>query len=305
MLERIIQGRIKTALRLMEEELERLRNAYTLTDRDPQISVRPGAVMPIFSMHEEPLRNFINDHPLGSALVRWQEVTYLPILTLVGKYFLGMISYQHITREGYPQEDELLRKATLLGHYALLLVAPIMLVWRTNYKNRSLGWRTRGVALWWLACSFAAGLIEPMFLFNHVQTGASTHLEASDKVAQMCHTINYELRMPRFLPIDEYLITVSYHIEHHIAPKMPDENLHLITDDIKRVASEYGLPYRSRNMEDIVWDYTKQLAAVPRDRWGGAGCLLPLALAVAIFGRARGGSVGLGALRRRSRAKLL
>ena len=74
---------------------------------------------------------------------------------------------------------------------------------------------------------------------------------------------------------------VSYHIEHHIMPKMPDENLPRITDDIKRLASRHGLPFRTRPIEALAWEYVADLASVPRDRWGGAGIAVPILLPVA------------------------
>ena len=265
----------------------RLHHAYTLCDRDPQIPMRPGALLPICSVDEPPLAEFIAHNPLGSTLLRWQEVFFLPFLTVVGKHYLAYLTLHRIDAPaklalGYPKQDPWLRKLLLLGHYALLCTAMWLLVWRPNMRRKSRWRNAQCCALWFLGCSIGAGLIEPMFLFNHVQTGRSTHDTASDKVAQMCHTINYEMRLPWWLPVDELLTPVAYHIEHHIDPKVPDENLPRITADIQRVASQYGVPFRTQRIEVLAWDYVLQLARVPRDRWGGAGAFVPMLLVVAI-----------------------
>ena len=265
----------------------RLHHAHTLSVRDPQIPMRPGALLPICAVDEQPLARFIAHHPLASTLLRWQEVFFLPFLTLVGKHYLAFLTYRRIDApdriaSGYPPQDARLRKLLVGGHYALLAVAMWWLVWRPNAQRRQHSRRqqVQCCLLWFVGCSIGAGLVEPMFLFNHVQTGHSKHRSPADKVAQLCHTINYTMRLPRWLPLDELLIPVAYHIEHHIEPKVPDENLPKITDDIKRVASQFGVPFRTAPLEALAWDYLRQLATVPRDRWGGAGSLVPVVLAL-------------------------
>ena len=270
---------------LVWQREHRMHHAHTLTDNDPQIPMWTGALLPVCSVDEEPLAAFIARHPLGSTLLRWQEVCFLPFLTLVGKHYLCYLTFRRIDApvymaRGYPSQDQRVRKALLLGHYLLQGLAMWLVVWRPRARH-SRGRRLRACALWFVGCSFGAGLIEPMFLFNHVQTGRSTARHPSDKVAQMCHTINYAMRLPWWLPIDELLIPVAYHIEHHIEPKIPDENLPRISADVQRVAARFGLPFRTRPIEQLAADYLRQLASVPRDRWGGAGSLVPLALLLA------------------------
>ena len=34
-------------------------------------------------------------------------------------------------------------------------------------------------------------------------------VRANDKIAQMCHSINYTMRWPAWLPLDEYLTPVA------------------------------------------------------------------------------------------------
>lgn len=98
----------------------------------------------------------------------------------------------------------------------------------------------------------------------------------------------------------------SYHIEHHLAPKVPDEHLPEISAEVRLLAARHGLPYRELPLEQGVaelsnplldsqlmrspphpsshcaalWRHTLALAEVPRDRWGGGRTLLTLGLAV-------------------------
>ena len=98
----------------------------------------------------------------------------------------------------------LARKLLLLGHYALQTLAMWLLVWRPGRRRgASRARRLFACALWFAGCSLAAGAIEPMFLFNHVATGRNPSLKPNDKIAQVCHTINYVLRWPRWLPVDD------------------------------------------------------------------------------------------------------
>ena len=270
---------------LLWQREHRMHHAHTLSDDDAQIPMWSGALLPVCSVDEVPLQRFIESHPLASTMVRWQEVFFLPFLTLVGKHYLGFLTYLRIDHPryrqyGYPQKDQRLRKLLLLGHYVLLCAAVWLLVWRPTARRAQLSrWRrSQYCGLWLLGCSVGAGLIEPMFLFNHVKTGRSTHKTASDKIAQLCHPINYQMRLPWWMPLDEFLIPVSYHIEHHIAPKVPDENLPRITADIERLALQFGLPFRVEPIEVLAWDFVRELAHVPRDRWGGVGALVPLVL---------------------------
>lgn len=262
----------------------RMHHAFTLSDRDPQIPMHKGALMPICATDEAPLADFLARHPLGGTMLRWQEVFFVPFLTVMGKHYLAFLTYRRISRpkvEPVANDHQQLRKLLLLGHYLLLAAAVWLFVWKSKsarHHTRSQG--LQNVAFWLLGCSCGAGLIEPMFLFNHVHTGRSTHRHASDRVAQMCHTINYQMRLPWWLPLDELLMPVAYHIEHHIAPKVPDENLPRITADIQRVAAQFGLPFRTQRIETLAWDYTRQLARVPRDRWGGAGAVVPIVLPI-------------------------
>ena len=260
---------------LVWQKEHRAHHAYTMSDWDPQIVWRPDALMPLCALEEEPLDSFIARHPLGSALIRWQEVFFMPTLLLVGKHFLAFLTFKRIPRTS--PAHILARRLLLVGHYVLQCVAMWLLVWRGS-PHSSMRRRLRGCALWFLGCTVASAAIEPMFLFNHIDTGRSHTLQPNDKVAQVCHTVNYAMRMPSWMPLDEYLIPVAYHIEHHLTPKMPDENLPQITADVIRLTSQWGLPYRTQPIEILAWDFHLRLARIPRDRWGGGVGVLPIVL---------------------------
>ena len=261
---------------LVWQKEHRLHHAYTMSDKDPQIVWRPDALMPLCALEEEPLNKFIARHPVGSTLLRWQELFFLPTLMLVGKHWLAYLTYQRIPSAS--SDHIFARKLLLSGHYAMQCVAMWLLVWRRSPHAASKLRRLRRCALWFVGCTVASSAVEPMFLFNHIDTGRSHSLHQNDKIAQVCHTINYAMRLPSWLPLDEYLIPVSYHIEHHLTPKMPDENLPYITADVIRLTSKYGLPYRTQPIEILAWDFHLRLAAIPRDRWGGAGAIIPILL---------------------------
>jgi hypothetical protein len=167
---------------LVWQKEHRLHHAHTLTDRDPQIVWRPDALMPLCAVEAEPLAAFIGRHPVGSVLVRWQEATFMPTLMLVGKHFLALLSYRRI--ESASTRDVLARKLLLLGHYLLQAFAVWRLLWRARL-HASRARKLRDCAAWLVGCSIAAGAIEPMFLFNHIQTGRSMAQDANDKVAQV------------------------------------------------------------------------------------------------------------------------
>ena len=102
--------------------------------------------------------------------------------------------------------------------------------------------------------------------------------------------------------VDEYFTPVSYHIEHHLFPKVPDENLHKLTAEVMALTADHGLPYRTEPIEALAWGFLAKLAAVPRDRWGAAGLGAALPALVLVVGMAAA-CCGLGA-RRGARARL-
>jgi len=247
----------------------RLHHAYTLSKRDPQIVIED--LMPLCTRNETVLASYMAHYPVRSVLARWQEVTFLPMLMLVGRYFLSYITWIKMAKAS--SEHLLMRKLLLVGHYVLQAA----FMWFRLWRGRPLETRRRRLcdcALWFGACTLTAGIIEPLFLFNHIHTGPSNTLDANDKIAQVCHTINYAMRLSSWLPLDEYLMPIAYHIEHHLVPKMPDENLPRIQADVVRITAKHGLPYRTEPFEMLAWDWNIQLMRVPRDRLDGAGVLM-------------------------------
>merc|ERR1712032_1451121 len=77
---------------------------------------------------------------------------------------------------------------------------------------------------------------------------------------------------------------LAWHIEHHMAPKIPDENLRYVATDVAELAARHGLPYYVEPFEKAIWDFTCALAGIPRSHslWGYC-VLLSLALAVGIL----------------------
>jgi len=174
----------------------------------------------------------------------------------------------------------LLRKLSLLGHYALQVAA---MIWLNGGDTPRARWRNR---LLWLLGWHLTGLVEPMFLFNHIQTGSNPTCMPNDKVSQLCHTVSYSLRMPSWLPLDEWFMPLAWHIEHHMAPKLPDENLHKVAGDVQALAAKHRLPYQVVPFERALWEFTAALAAIPRARsaWG-CWVLLGFTLAVGLLVR--------------------
>jgi len=243
----------------------RLHHGYTTCLKDPQIRPAPMTATPLFSLREASLSAYIDAHPVTGAILQWQEVFWFPLLVLLGKHDLTL---KQVGKMGLIRDFLILRKLCLAGHYVMLVAAMFCVTGGVGPRAR---WRNR---LLWLLGVHVSGLVEPMFLFNHIQTGSQPTCTHNDKVSQFCHTVSYALRMPAWLPLDEWFIPVSWHIEHHIAPKIPDENLHSIAADVKQLAAKHGLPYRVEPLEKALWDFTWALAEVPRTRTLGGYCLL-------------------------------
>lgn len=212
-------------------------------------------------------------HPVSGALLEWQEVLWLPLLVLAGKHHLSMLAWRQMGR--ISPDFLLLRKLLIVAHYALQLAAG---AWLTRGGSRRTRWRR---CLLWLLGWHVAGLVEPMFLLNHIQTGSQPTCTQDDKISQLCHTVSYTLRMPSWAPLDEWFMPLAWHVEHHMAPKIPDENLRYVAADVAELAARHGLPYHVQPFEAAMWHFTRALAGVQRVRsYGGYCVLLGFTLAV-------------------------
>jgi fatty acid desaturase len=255
---------------------------YTMSRADPQMP-RGGNMLPICAWEEAPLSSFLDEHPWTGLPVRFQEVWWLPALLVAGKPFISQLSYQGIPNASPNPGGMLIRKVALWAHYVILALFAWCWVWRAEdiQKNGVVQSRRRWHTLQWLfACLVVSASVHPMFLFNHIQTGPSPTTEADHKLAQVCHTVNYNLP----LPLVEHFVPTSHHIEHHIAPKIPHENLHLVAQDVETLVRRHGLPYAEENFAHAVWKHTVTLAGLHRDRFSGS---LALVAPLAAFGAVR------------------
>ena len=83
-----------------------------------------------------------------------------------------------------------------------------------------------------------------------------------EQVSQLCHTVSYSLRMPSWLPLDEWFMPLAWHIEHHMAPKLPDENLHKVAGDVQALAAKHRLPYQVVPFERALWEFSRSCEAL-------------------------------------------
>lgn len=261
-------------------KVHKIHHRYTMSQRDWQMPRSPE-ILPICAWDEASLANFLQQSPYLGSLLRFQEVFWLPMLLVSGKPYLSWTSYARGILEDENDPGGLLtRKLALAAHYVLIAFAAWGWVWRkAGDVKRSR--RLMSVVWWSLACLAVASTITPMFFFNHIQTGVSSTTEADHKVSQMCHTVSYDIS----LPLQQHFVPVDHHIEHHIAPKIPDENLHRIAADIERLAQRHGLPYRVESLTEAMWKHTMILAGVPRNRIGGAVIPALAAIVVAVAAR--------------------
>ena len=95
-----------------------------MSDHDPQI--RNGDdYFPLFSKSAEHLAARIEAHPAEGVLLRWQELSWFPVLVMAGKHSLWRWHWIHIGRElasdrpgrEWMGRDKTLRHAALLAHY--------------------------------------------------------------------------------------------------------------------------------------------------------------------------------------------
>jgi hypothetical protein len=66
-----------------------MHHGYTMADRDPQIR-NGGDYFPLFSTSANAIAERIAEKPAEGLLLRWQELTWLPVLLLVEKHFLWL-----------------------------------------------------------------------------------------------------------------------------------------------------------------------------------------------------------------------
>jgi fatty acid desaturase len=206
---------------------------------------------PLFSRSSEHLASRIGDKPYSEGLVlRWQEVTWLPVLVMFGKHSLWLDNWHKLV----PSEARhvVVRKVALLTHYLLQY---------TVARRGSHSWGQIGT--WFVAQSAVAGWIEPQFLFNHYQCGRDPVGNKNDKAAQVQRTVNYSCRCW----LEQWLhVSLAYQIEHHLTPKIPSDHLATIAPDVQKLCATYGLPYRASPFEQLLWEHTLLVASVPRER---------------------------------------
>lgn len=201
-----------------------LHHRYTMSNRDPQIK-NGDDYFPLFSRSAPHLAARIEQRPVEGLLLRWQEVSWLPLLVMAGKHSLWQYNWMRIGREQAGEfRHHAIRKAGLLGHY--------IFQWAVARRGKNWG----AMARWFLACSFVAGWIEPQFLFNHYQTCAEPHGHADDHVAQVLHTVNYRC----YGKLEEWLhVSLAHQIEHHLTPKIPSDHHATIAADGRSTISKY------------------------------------------------------------------
>jgi fatty acid desaturase len=244
-----------------------MHHGYTMADADPQI--RNGNYFPLFSKNATAIAERIAKKPVEGLLLRWQEVTWLPVLLLVEKHYLWMENWRDITKlaaRGIGDSDVCVRRLFLCGHYALLWL--FMRRLRHSGGGRRRRWPLGGYARWLVAYSVFSGIIGPQFLFNHVDTGREPHGMLNDKRAQILHTVNYACRLP--FQMEEWLhVGLAHQIEHHLAPKVLPEWLPSISADVQELCRNHSLPYRSEGLEHLLWKHTRMLANVSHERRHG------------------------------------
>ena len=150
--------------------------------------------------------------------------------------------------------------------------------------------------LWWVVCTMVTGVVEPQFLFNHMQTETEPTGNKNDFEAQIKHTINYAT----VHPVEEWLhVSLAHQIEHHFAPKVASEHHSTIEVDVREFCRHFGLPYQSVRFEQEVWRHTRALFAVDRDGhllgWLVAIAVLAATCRAAVFGVPRLGARGCNA----------
>ena len=217
---------------------------HTSSDDDPQFGglLRNGA-QPIYSFDVD-------------SIIPGQEVSWLPILSVVGKLNLWV---QGMERAWIARS--IWRTGMLVLHWAV----PMWICWR-QMPRKPLAWLQ-----WMLVSILIQGLIEPQFLLNHLLEGRNLDLRPNQFAAQLVHTVNYDC----IHPVEEWLhVSLAYQIEHHLCPKMPTEHLHRVAPDLRLVAKAHGLPYRSIRIESLVWRHTQVLSAASAQlgwlwHWGG------------------------------------
>jgi fatty acid desaturase len=188
--------------------------------QDPDIELWPAAMSHADYERAGPAQRWFQRHVQG--YVFWPAATLLPTV-------MRGPSYSYLWRQlrTRPSSAALLDAVCLVGHYALWVVVPALLVGPLLACALYLSiWAVVGVLL--------------ALIFSPAHLGLPLYVDQHHSWRHQLETTR-NFRIPRLLSY--FYVGLDYQIEHHIFPQIGHANLPRASAIMKRWCGEVGLPY--------------------------------------------------------------